>query len=165
MKKSLKKIELNDISEVASMLKIFWKSQDVDATDSDVLEDIGRMLNSKRIAFLICLDDQIAGFIFINDKYGYINNIEYLFVKEEFRGLGLASFTLEEVKKYVLMRKNPKVQIEVVPTNKRALNLYYKHGFTSIDTITLATDITGKSMEVEVFGKKFLVNSDEVFEA
>ena len=147
------------------MLKIFWKSQDVDATDSDVLEDIGRMLNSKRIAFLICLDDQIAGFIFINDKYGYINNIEYLFVKEEFRGLGLASFTLEEVKKYVLMRKNPKVQIEVVPTNKRALNLYYKHGFTSIDTITLATDITGKSMEVEVFGKKFLVNSDEVFEA
>lgn len=165
MKKSLKKIELNDISEVASMLKIFWKSQDVDATDSDVLEDIGRMLNSKRIAFLICLDDQIAGFIFINDKYGYINNIEYLFVKEEFRGLGLASFTLEEVKKYVLKRKNPKVQIEVVPTNKRALNLYYKHGFTSIDTITLATDITGKSKEVEVFGKKFLVNSDEVFEA
>lgn len=165
MKKSLKKIELNDISEVASMLKIFWKSQDVDATDSDVLEDIGRMLNSKRIAFLICLDDQIAGFIFINDKYGYINNIEYLFVKEEFRGLGLASFTLEEVKKYVLMRKNPKVQIEVAPTNKRALNLYYKHGFTSIDTITLATDIIGKSKEVEVFGKKFLVNSDEVFEA
>ncbi len=165
MKKSLKKIELNDISEVASMLKIFWKSQDVDATDSDILEDIGRMLNSKRIAFLICLDDQIAGFIFINDKYGYTNNIEYLFVKEEFRGLGLASFTLEEVKKYVLMRKNPKVQIEVVPTNKRALNLYYKHGFRSIDTITLATDIIGKSKEVEVFGKKFLVNSDEVFEA
>lgn len=40
--KKLKKIELKDILEISTMLKLFWKSQLAEATDSDVLEDIRR---------------------------------------------------------------------------------------------------------------------------
>ena len=88
MKKQLRKIQLQDIVELSSMLKDFWSTQLTEASDQDVLEDIGRMLSKKGLAYLIIYDSSIAGFIFVYDKYGYVNNIEYLYIKEEYRGKG-----------------------------------------------------------------------------
>lgn len=161
--KSLKKIELNDILEVASMLKLFWKSQLANVTDSDVLEDIRRMLDPECISYLICLNNQVGGFIFVNEKYGYLNNIEYLYIKEQFRGKGLASYALKQIMKQVGERNNSRVQIEVSPMNLNALKLYYKLGFNHIDTLTLSTSLDGKTNEVQINGLKFLVNPKEAF--
>lgn len=161
--KKLKKIELKDILEISTMLKLFWKSQLAEATDSDVLEDIRRMLDPECISFLICYNENVAGFIFVNEKYGFFNNIEYLYIKEEYRAKGLASFALREVMKIVKSRNNNRVQIEVSPSNVKALKLYHKLGFNHIDTFTLSTCLDGKTKDIEFSGLKFKVNPKEVF--
>ena len=98
---------MRDIAMLSSMLKDFWSTQLTEASDQDVLEDIGRMLSKKGLAYLIIYDSNIAGFIFVYDKYGYVNNIEYLYIKQEYRGKGLASFALRAVMEKVLEKGSP----------------------------------------------------------
>lgn len=162
-KKFLRKIALCDLNELSFMLKDFWHTQLVEASDEDILEDIRRMLSPKCFGYLIMLDDNIAGFTFVNEKYGYTNNIEYLYIKPQFRRKGLASFALKKIKEIVLAKGNPRVQIEVAPNNLSALKLYYKQGFTSIDTITLSTSIAGKTKKFTFQNMEFLANPKESF--
>lgn len=162
-KRYLRKTNLSDLSELSLMLKDFWRSQLVEASDEDVLEDIRRMLSPKCFGYLIIFDDDIAGFTFVNEKYGYTNNIEYLYIKPEFRRKGLASFALKKIKEIVLDKGNPRVQIEVAPNNLSALKLYYKQGFTAIDTITLSTSIVGKTKKFNFQNMEFLANPKESF--
>ena len=117
MKKELKSIELDDLKELQTMLKDFWTTQLVEASKADILEDIRRLLSPKCYSYLIMCDDNIAGFIYINEKYGYVNNIEYLYIKEKFRGNGLGSFALSKIKEILKEDGLDRVQIEVNPSN------------------------------------------------
>ena len=164
MKNTLRKIELRDISRLSELLMAFWKSQLCSPSESDVLEDIRRMLDPKGIGRLVCHGEDIAGFIYVNEKYGYLNNIEYLYIDKAFRGKGLATFAIEEIKKMVLAKDNERVQIEVSPNNVRALKLYHRLGFTSIDTMTLSTGIAGKTEDIVLRDLTFRINPKEAFQ-
>lgn len=164
MKNTLRKTELRDISRLSELLMAFWKSQLCSPSESDVLEDIRRMLDPKGIGRLVCHGDDIAGFIYVNEKYGYLNNIEYLYIDKAFRGKGLATFAIEEIKKMVLAKDNERVQIEVSPNNVRALKLYHRLGFTSIDTVTLSTGIAGKTEDIVLRDLTFRINPKEAFQ-
>ena len=87
--KSLKKIELNDILEVASMLRDFWKSQLATVNDNDILEDIRRMLDPECISYLVCYDNDIAGFVFVNEKYGFLIILNIFILKKNTAGKDL----------------------------------------------------------------------------
>ncbi len=163
MNKSLRKIELKDISTLSIMLKDFWSTQLYEASDQDILEDIGRMLSPKSFARLILYKDEVAGFIFAYDKYGYVNNIEYLFIKKEFRDKGLGSFAIKEAMKSILEKGNPRVQIEVSINNVKALKLYHKLGFKYIDTLSLSTSLPGKTKKIIFKDLEFLANPKEEF--
>ncbi len=164
MKNKLKKVELCDLEELSGLLVEFWHSQLYTPSDSDVLEDIRRMIDTKGIGRLIMHGEEIAGFIYVNEKYGYLNNIEYLFIDKKFRGKGLATFAINEIKKIVLSHAdNDRVQIEVAPNNIRALRLYHRLGFQSIDTMTLSTGIPGKTEELLFRGLSFRINPKEAF--
>lgn len=163
MKKQLRKIQLQDIVELSSMLKDFWSTQLTEASDQDVLEDIGRMLSKKGLAYLIIYDSNIAGFIFVYDKYGYVNNIEYLYIKQEYRGKGLASFALRAVMEKVLEKGSPRVQIEVSPYNRKGLKLYHRLGFNHVDTLSLSTSLPGKKRKMEFSGLEFYANPESEF--
>lgn len=154
---------MQDIVELSSMLKDFWSTQLTEASDQDVLEDIGRMLSKKGLAYLIIYDSNIAGFIFVYDKYGYVNNIEYLYIKEEYRGKGLASFALRAVMEKVLEKGSPRVQIEVSPYNRKGLKLYHRLGFNHIDTLSLSTSLPGKKRKMEFSGLEFYANPESEF--
>ena len=123
---------MQDIVELSSMLKDFWSTQLTEASDQDVLEDIGRMLSKKGLAYLIIYDSSIAGFIFVYDKYGYVNNIEYLYIKEEYRGKGIGTQMmiqmLELLKKQGLRRASLAVQ-----KANYAVNMYERVGFRTVD--------------------------------
>ena len=164
MNKELRKVKLGDLDSLAEMLVEFWQSQFVHPSDSDILEDIRRMLDSKGIGRLILADGAVSGFIYVNEKYGYLNNIEYLYVKKEFRSKGLASFAIKEIQKIVLSKDNDRVQIEVSPFNTKALRLYHRLGFTNIDTITLTTHLPGKTKEMDFQGLSFQINPVEAFQ-
>lgn len=155
----LKKIELDDLQELSTMLKDFWKTQQQDVSKGDILEDLRRLLEPKCVSYLIMSDDkQIAGFIYVNDKYGYVNNIEYLYIKDTFRGQVLGSFALLEIKQILMNKGNERVQIEVMPSNTKALKLYHHLGFDSIDTFTLSTKLPGKTKQIELMGFSFKIN-------
>ena len=155
---------MRDISRLSELLMAFWKSQLCSPSESDVLEDIRRMLDPKGIGRLVCHGDDIAGFIYVNEKYGYLNNIEYLYIDKAFRGKGLATFAIEEIKKMVLAKDNERVQIEVSPNNVRALKLYHRLGFTSIDTVTLSTGIAGKTEDIVLRDLTVRINPKEAFQ-
>lgn len=161
--KELKQIELDDLKELQNMLKDFWTSQLVEASNADILEDIRRLLNPKCFSYLIMCDGSIAGFIYVNEKYGYNNNIEYLYVKKDFRGKGLGSFALDEIKRILFENNYDRVQIEVNPSNKEALKLYHSLGFDNIDTITLSTGIVGETEVVTILGENFKINKRSLF--
>lgn len=155
---------MRDISRLSELLIAFWKSQLCSPSESDVLEDIRRMLDPKGIGRLVCHGEDIAGFIYVNEKYGYLNNIEYLYIDKAFRGKGLATFAIEEIKKMVLAKDNERVQIEVSPNNVRALKLYHRLGFTFIDTMTLSTGIAGKTEDIVLRDLTFRINPKEAFQ-
>ena len=111
MEMYLRHIELDDLKEVEIMLKEFWKTQLYEATKAEILEDIRRLLSPKCFSFLIISQNKIAGFIYVNEKYGYTNNIEYLYIKPEFRGNGLGSFALKKIKEIILAHGEDRVQI------------------------------------------------------
>ena len=50
-KRFLKKVTLSDLTELSLMLKDFWHSQLVEASDEDILEDVRRMLSPKYCRF------------------------------------------------------------------------------------------------------------------
>lgn len=164
MKNSLRMVQLNDLEELSTLLVEFWESQLFHPTDSDILEDIRRMIDPKGIGRLILHGEEIAGFIYVNEKYGYLNNIEYLYIRKAFRSKGLATFAIKEIKKIVLSKGNDRVQIEVAPNNIRALKLYHRLGFTSIDTMTLSTGIPGKTVEMTFRDLTFRINPKEAFQ-
>ena len=164
MTKELKKVQLGDLDILAKLLVEFWESQFSKPSENDILEDIRRMIDPKGIGRLLLLDGKVAGFLYVNEKYGYVNNIEYLYVRKEFRSQGLASFAIKEIQKIVLARENERVQIEVSPYNTKALRLYHRLGFQSIDTMTLATSIYGKTTNVRFEGLDFSINPSEAFE-
>ena len=163
MKKELKSIELDDLKELQTMLKDFWTTQLVEASKADILEDIRRLLSSKCYSYLIMCDDNIAGFIYINEKYGYVNNIEYLYIKEKFRGNGLGSFALSKIKEILKEGGLDRVQIEVNPSNLKTLKLYHSLGFNNIDTLTLSTGIVGDTEVKNIFGLDFKINKLSLF--
>ena len=146
MKKELKSIELDDLKELQTMLKDFWTTQLVEASKADILEDIRRLLSPKCYSYLIMCDDNIAGFIYINEKYGYVNNIEYLYIKEKFRGNGLGSFALSKIK-------------EILKED----GLYHSLGFNNIDTLTLSTGIVGDTEVKNIFDLDFKINKLSLF--
>lgn len=53
---------------------------------------------------------------------------------------------------------NERVQIEVMPSNTKALKLYHHLGFDSIDTFTLSTKLPGKTKQIELMGFSFKIN-------
>lgn len=160
----LKKVELCDLEELSGLLVEFWHSQLVTPSDSDILEDIRRMIDPKGIGRLIMHDEAIAGFIYVNEKYGYLNNIEYLYIDKKFRGMGLATYAIGEIKRIVLAHAdNDRVQIEVSPNNIRALKLYHRLGFACIDTMTLSTGIPGKTEEILLRELPFRINTEDAF--
>lgn len=163
MEMYLRHIELDDLKEVEIMLKEFWKTQLYDATKADILEDIRRLLSPKCFSFLIISQNKIAGFIYVNEKYGYTNNIEYLYIKPEFRGNGLGSFALTKIKEIILAHGEDRVQIEVNPSNFKAMKLYHSLGFDNIDSLTLSTGIIGKTETKRIFDLDFKINEVNAF--
>ena len=122
MPKTLRNIELDDLKELQIMLQDFWSTQLVEASKADILEDIRRMLSPKCYSYLLDVDGETAGFIHVDEKYGYVNNIEYLYIKPEFRGQGLGSFILDEIKKILFADGLERVQIEANPSNLKLIS-------------------------------------------
>lgn len=90
--------------------------------------------HSGRIELLL-VDGQIAGYFVLTYIYsfefgGRMAFIDELYVKSEFRHMGIGRFALDEILKFAKTSGLKMLYLEVEPQNQRASELYASRGFT-----------------------------------
>ena len=89
----------------------------------------------------------IVIFYWSNEYGGHLLNVDELYVKEAFRGRGVATHFLEYVSAGgcgMVCR----LQLEVTPTNERAAAFYQRLGFVQARNMTLVKEVqVGKASE------------------
>lgn len=136
MSNTIRKMKIEDKAEIFEMMKVFYASDAVWSNGSDeiFLSDIDNCVND---------NPYIEGYVFENSGkmqgYAMVAKsfstefgkqciwIEDLYIKEEYRGLGLGSRFMEYI-----TNEYPNVifRLEVEEENERAVNVYKKSGFT-----------------------------------
>jgi 2-polyprenyl-3-methyl-5-hydroxy-6-metoxy-1,4-benzoquinol methylase len=77
----------------------------------------------------------IAMYINSSEGIGFITNVS---VDIEYKGHGVASKLMDQVKEYALKNSIETIKLEVYQENIKAINFYHKHGFTKYES-TLKT--------------------------
>lgn len=80
-------------------------------------------------------DDQVVGFLhqifFVDPLHAGVNSdITSLFVKEGYRGKGLASSLVNKAVENAKRRKVLEIHVTTRENNQKAIGFYQKHGFT-----------------------------------
>lgn len=134
---NLRKMIISDEHEVMSMMKLFYDSPavlvnaDEKILKNDFLYCIG---DSPYLdGFIIELDNNIAGYSMItksfSTEYGCMCCwIEDVYIKPEYRGMGLGRFLFNELER-LYNKKMVRFRLEVEKNNFKALALYKKMGF------------------------------------
>ena len=135
---NIRPITLNDKQTVLEMMKTFYSSPAVFTNGSDEIfeADIDACIGDNLFleGFVIENSNEIGGYTMIAKSFSTEFGkqcvwIEDIYIKEEFRGLGLGNAVLEFItNKYT----NCIFRLEVEEENETAIKLYKKHGFTAL---------------------------------
>ena len=152
----IRKARLNDIDTISTLSSEFIKNQDkivekhtpqhLDSfypknnSDEIFRDSIRKIIYSKNgLVLLPEVDEKPVGFstsiikknfpIFQLEKLGLI---AHMFVKEEYRGLGISSKLKDETFKWLKRKGIEKVSLNVLPNNYQAIKVYEKWGFSTI---------------------------------
>ena len=86
----------------------------------------------KKISKVYLKDDKIIGYISYQIMYERAE-LNYIFVKEEERKKGIASKMLEYMLNNIKEENIETIDLEVNSLNKKAINLYQKYGFKTVN--------------------------------
>ena len=152
----IRKARLNDVETISTLHLEFVKKQDeivekhcpqhLDSFclkknyDEIVRDFVRKTIHSKNgLVLLSEVDEKPVGFsisiikknfpIFQLEKFGLILSI---FVREEFRGLGISSKLKDESFKWLRRKGIEKASLNVLPNNSQAIKVYEKWGFSTI---------------------------------
>ena len=152
----IRKARLNDVETISTLWSEFVKTQDEIVEkhcpqhlggfclkrnyDEIVRDFVRKTIHSKNgLVLLSEVDEKPVGFsisiikknfpIFQLEKFGLILSI---FVREEFRGLGISSKLKDESFKWLRRKGIEKVSLNVLPNNSQAIKVYEKWGFSTI---------------------------------
>jgi len=136
MNSTIRAMTKNDKSAVLEMMRVFYTSPAVftDGSEEIFCEDIDNCVNDNPYleGYIIENSKDIQGYAMIaksfSTEFGKMCIwIEDLYIKDEYRGLGLGNMLMEFItKKY----KNCIFRLESEEDNERAIKLYKKCGFT-----------------------------------
>ena len=148
LKFTISKAMLNEISEINSMLTDLIqderKNYDSNINESyKVQEFYEKFVDNDNEIILVARDnDIILGYVygFIQDNGNLFNNkiaqLDALFVKEQYRGNGIARSLMNEFINWAEEKGAAYIELSVCKDNTNAINLYENEGF-SIDKICL----------------------------
>jgi len=152
----IRKARLNDVETISTLWSEFVKNQDeivekycpqhlggfcLKKNSDEIFRDfVRKTIHSKNgLVLLSEVDEKPVGFsisiikknfpIFQLEKFGLILSI---FVREEFRGLGISSKLKDETFKWLRRKGIEKVSLNVLPNNSQAIKVYEKWGFSTI---------------------------------
>lgn len=103
------------------------------------IDDIPSFFNVKKYdnpfykIFVLKINSEIIGYISYFHIYERIE-IEYIYVKEEYRRQGYASLLFDKIFDIATSNKCINISLEVDITNQKAINLYINKGFKIVST-------------------------------
>ena len=145
---TISKAMLNEISEINNMLTdlIQDERKNYDSNINEnykVQEFYEKLIDSDNKIILVARDnDIILGYVygFIQDNGNLFNNkiaqLDALFVKEQYRGNGIARSLMKDFINWAEEKGAAYIELSVCKGNTNAINLYENEGF-SIDKICL----------------------------
>ena len=136
MNSTIRPIEARDRTEILNMMRVFYSSPAVFSNGSDEIfsNDIENCISGSPYVEGYVIEDSnnIQGYMMIAKSYSTEFGkpciwIEDIYIKDEFRGLGLGTAFIEFITdKYT----DCIFRLEVEEENERAVGLYEKCGFT-----------------------------------
>jgi len=106
--------------------------------DEHLREDVGKYMrldNNKAIIFVAEDNEKLIGYIYgriINKpkmRLGRIGVIEDWFVEEKYRGKRIGEILWNRLIEWFKSKKCNRLELDVYPTNKKAIKIYHKLGF------------------------------------
>ena len=149
---TISKAMLNEISEINDMLTDLIqderKNYDSNINENYKVQEFYEKLidNEDKIILVARDNDIILGYVygFIQDNGNLFNNkiakLDALFVKEQYRGNGIARSLMREFINWAKKEEVAYVELSVCKDNTNAINLYENEGF-SIDKICLRKEL------------------------
>lgn len=135
MNKTIRKIKIEDISEVMEMMKVFYNSPAVYSNGSEeiFLKDIECCINDSPYleGYIFEEEQKIQGYAMVAKSFSTEFGkpciwIEDLYIKEEYRGMGIGRKFIDYIKR---RNVNAIFRLEVEEENEGAVRLYKSCGF------------------------------------
>ncbi len=134
------KCEAEALSDIAA----FWTTHYLTVTPEQAAEDLHAWTAEGHELYVILAGGERAGFLHLGSRGGECDWLEDLFVREELRGRGIGSRAIELAWDMLREKGLETMYLEVVPANAAAIRLYYKLGFTNLNTLTLNRSVKEK---------------------
>ena len=136
MEPSFRVAEPADADTLVEMMRDFNEHERIPFDESEVRAVLARLFpnDAYGLACLILLSEQVAGYVVITFGFsiefrGRDAFIDELFVKDDFRGRGLASAALRHAESVCRDRGIRALHLEVDRQNTRAQSVYARAGF------------------------------------
>lgn len=136
MKIEYKEFHESDSEELEQMIMLLYKEDsegyEMDKTKIEkTINEFFKNPSKIRIIMILC-DDIVAGYSIIipfwsNEYGGNILHIDELFIKQVYRNKGIGSNFIKNLAK--MIDNAVALQLEVTPSNTRAMNYYKRMGF------------------------------------
>ena len=171
MEKYLKKCAIEELDILSELsIKTFYKTfahlntkENIDAYLQNAFnaDKLKAELNDKNSEFyFLYYGDQIAGYLKLNEAPSQtdINDtdsleIERIYVSEEFQGLGLGRYLMEQALSKAIERNKKYAWLGVWEKNEKAIRFYKNNGFVKIGTHTFTV---GEDVQTDYLMKKEL---------
>ena len=119
-------IDLNDIPNSAIQNKFYNSLSEI---DNEIVEYYKTLITDDEIYFNLYLDSLQIGYSKIVNEHNYALRVE-IYVIEEYQELGLGTFMLNTIRKY-LNEKSIKLRTITLPGDRIAKNFYEANGITA----------------------------------
>lgn len=146
MKINFRYIDEQDRQQIIEMMRIFYSSEAVftDGSDEIFNTDIDNCINENPYieGYVFESDNIIKGYAMIAKSFSTEFGkpciwIEDIYIKEEFRGLGIGTFFLNYIQNQY---PQSLFRLEVEAENKKAINVYKKCGFDVLPYMEMKTN-------------------------
>lgn len=117
----------NNVQIPEYLTKFFFDEQS--NIDKDLVDYYKKLTFNKSISFLLECENEMIGYAKLVQSYDYFLLSE-IFIIKEYRELGLGSFILSSIRKYIKDFEFP-LRTVTLPSDRQAKNFYEANGITA----------------------------------
>lgn len=143
---------MNHHRKLTNARKEFWQTMDESKKTLEEWLDSGHIYN-------VFYDDNLAGFFYIRFGGQSAAWLEDLFIKEEFRSLGIGKEAFKLLDDMLTEKGTRAMFVNVIPRNIEAIKFYKECGFDHLNMVELRKNYDktlDKTEEIDLLGFKFI---------